>query len=77
MAIEKFEDLDVWREAMNLSKLLYRDLMNSKQFGLRDQIQRSAVSIPPISLHCKGVVRRAKNPVVSLQRTQDHGFNER
>jgi len=46
MAVEKFEDLDVWRESMDLSKLLYGDLRDSKQYGLRDQIQRAAVSIP-------------------------------
>ena len=46
MAIEKFEDLDVWREAMTLSKLLFNDLKDSTQYSLRDQIQRAAISIP-------------------------------
>jgi four helix bundle protein len=46
MRIEKFEDLEVWQISMNLSVLVYRALKNCKDFGLRDQIQRSSVSIP-------------------------------
>jgi four helix bundle protein len=44
--IEKFEDLIVWQESVKLSIELYRQLKNCKDFGLRDQMQRSAVSIP-------------------------------
>jgi len=46
MRIEKFEDLEVWKESMNLSVLIYHELRNCKDFGLRDQIQRSCVSVP-------------------------------
>jgi four helix bundle protein len=46
MKIEKFEDLEVWKTSMNLSVLIYRALKDCKDFGLRDQIQRSSVSIP-------------------------------
>ena len=46
MKIEKFEDLEVWKESMNLSVLIYRTLQDCKDFSLRDQIQRSSVSIP-------------------------------
>jgi four helix bundle protein len=44
-----FEDLVVWQSAMELSVKIYRLTMKSpleKDFGLRDQIRRSAVSIP-------------------------------
>jgi four helix bundle protein len=44
-----FEDLEVWRSAMALSVKIYKLTMKSpleKDFGLRDQIRRSAVSIP-------------------------------
>ena len=44
--IQKFEDLNVWKESVNLSVNIYKALKNCKDFGLRDQIQRSAVSIP-------------------------------
>ena len=44
--IEKFEDLNVWKESMRLSVELYGSLKDCKDYGFRDQIQRSAVSIP-------------------------------
>jgi len=44
--IQKFEDLNVWKESVKLSVNIYKALKNCKDFGLRDQIQRSAVSIP-------------------------------
>ncbi len=44
--IQKFEDLNVWKESVKLSVNIYKVLKNCKDFGLRDQIQRSAVSIP-------------------------------
>ena len=45
MTVKKFEDLEVWQEALRLSKLLYRELKECRDFSLRDQIQRSSVSI--------------------------------
>lgn len=44
--IEKFEDLNVWKEAMLLSEKIYLAFSNNKDFGLRDQIQRASISIP-------------------------------
>jgi four helix bundle protein len=44
-----FEELVVWQNAMELSVKIYKLTMKSpleKDFGLRDQIRRSAVSIP-------------------------------
>ena len=44
-----FEDLVVWKKAKELAVLIYKitsDSKISKDFGLRDQIRRSAVSIP-------------------------------
>jgi len=43
--INQFEDLEVWKEAMNLAENLYKTLRGCQDYGLRDQIQRSAVSI--------------------------------
>ena len=46
--ISKFEDIHGWQEARKLVKMVY-GLTNSnafaKDFGLRDQIQRAAVSV--------------------------------
>ena len=44
--IEKFEDLEVWKESMSLSVDIYQLLMNCKDFSFKDQIQRSSISIP-------------------------------
>jgi len=46
MTVKKFEDLDVWKESMRLVIDIYENLKNCNEFGLKDQIQRSAVSIP-------------------------------
>lgn len=47
--IERFEDLQVWQAGMDLCKNVYR-LTNtedfSRDFGLKDQIRRSAISVP-------------------------------
>ena len=45
----RFEDLDVWKEGCNIAVEIY-GVTNigkfAKDFGLRDQIRRSSVSIP-------------------------------
>jgi len=46
MTVKRFEDLDVWKESMRLVIDIYNKLKDCKDFGLKDQIQRSAVSIP-------------------------------
>jgi len=46
MEIRKFEDLEVWQEAMKLSVELHTELKSCRHFGLRDQVFRSAISIP-------------------------------
>ena len=46
MAFHSFEDLQVWQRSKQLAVDVYRALKECKDFGLRDQMQRSAVSIP-------------------------------
>lgn len=46
--LERFEDIDAWRRARKLVKILYQVTSTGKfarDFGLRDQIRRAAVSI--------------------------------
>jgi four helix bundle protein len=47
--IERFEDLEVWQAGMNLCLAIY-ELTNStefsKDFALRDQVRKSAISVP-------------------------------
>jgi four helix bundle protein len=63
--IEKFEELEVWKLSMDLCSDIYR-LTNSelfsKDFGLKDQIRRSSVSIP--SNISEGYERDSKNQFV-------------
>ena len=44
--IEKFEDLDVWQNAISLSVDVYSKFQNCKDYSLKDQICRASVSIP-------------------------------
>ncbi len=45
MAFRSFEDLAVWKRACNLAVTAYEYLRDTKDFGLRDQMQRASVSI--------------------------------
>lgn len=40
-----FEELEVWKRACQLAVQVYRELRESRDFALRDQMQRAAVSI--------------------------------
>lgn len=42
----RFEDLDVWRRAARLSADIYKGLADLRDFGFRDQITRSGLSVP-------------------------------
>ena len=46
MAHKSFEDLEVRKEACRLSLRVYELFADSKEYFLRDQIMRSALSIP-------------------------------
>ena len=48
IAIKRFEDIEAWKAARELTQAIYRLTARgkfAKDFGLRDQIQRAAVSI--------------------------------
>ncbi len=44
--INTFEDLEVWKRGCQLAVDVYVTNHTSKDFGLKDQMQRAAVSIP-------------------------------
>ncbi|MDR0834051.1 MAG: four helix bundle protein [Candidatus Symbiothrix sp.] len=44
--VNGFEDLFVWKESMVLTTSIYEQLKLCKDYGLKDQMQRAAVSIP-------------------------------
>ena len=48
MQVKNFEDLEIWKDARALTRAIYqltRDPKISKDFGLRNQIQRATVSM--------------------------------
>ncbi len=48
MTISRFEDLDVWQHAIELTRSIYRLTANgkfTKDYGLKDQMRRASVSI--------------------------------
>lgn len=45
-SVKKFEDLEVWKESMNLACDLITYLKDCKHYGIKDQMERSALSIP-------------------------------
>jgi four helix bundle protein len=48
MAVKNFEDLNVWKQAWQLTQEVYRLTKTEKflkDFGLRDQIPRAAISV--------------------------------
>jgi len=45
-SVRRFEDLEVWKESMQLAVRVYEVMESSRDFGLRDQMQRAAVSVP-------------------------------
>jgi len=46
MKIEKFEDLEVWKESMRLATRIYQEFKTINDYGFKDQIQRASVSVP-------------------------------
>lgn len=42
----RFEDLDVWKRAARLSAEIYKEMRELKDYGFKDQITRSGLSVP-------------------------------
>ena len=67
MKIERFEDLEVWQLSRELVKSIYKLTSGtkfSKDFGLANQIQRSAVSI--MSNIAEGFERKSKKEFINF-----------
>src|SRR5690348_2053665 len=43
---QSFEQLEVWKRGCQLAVVVYEALRETREFALRDQMQRAAVSIP-------------------------------
>jgi four helix bundle protein len=46
MAYQSFEDLEVWQRGCRLTVDIFKAFSGCKNFSFRDQIQRSALSVP-------------------------------
>jgi len=46
MAYKSFEDLEVWQRGCRLTVDIFQAFQRCKEFTLKDQIQRAALSIP-------------------------------
>lgn len=46
MPYKSFEELDVWKRSCRLAVEIAKALVDCRQFGIRDQMQRAAISIP-------------------------------
>ena len=44
--MSRFEDLEVWRRSSRLCVEVYKGLASCKDYGFKDQITRSSLSIP-------------------------------
>jgi four helix bundle protein len=58
----KFEDLEVWKRSARLSADIYKALAGLKDFGFKDQICRSGLSVP--SNIAEGIERGSDKEVV-------------
>lgn len=43
---QTFEDLLIWKESMKMCKEIYRLFKDSRDFGFKDQVQTTSVSVP-------------------------------
>ena len=59
-----FEDLEVWKKSARLSGNIYRELKNLKDFGFKDQITRSGLSIP--SNIAEGLERNSSKETINF-----------
>ena len=63
--IDRFEDMDVWKKSMDLCNKIYivtNEKKFSNDFALRDQVRKSAISIP--SNIAEGFERESNNQFI-------------
>ena len=60
--MEAFEKLDVWKRSSRLCSEIYKSLVSCRDFGFKDQLIRSALSVP--SNIAEGYERNSKKEYV-------------
>ncbi|MDP8240936.1 MAG: four helix bundle protein [Candidatus Hatepunaea meridiana] len=69
MLVTRFEDLEVWQIARNIANSIYQLTYNqqfSKDFALKDQVRRSAISI--MANIAEGFGSKSKNEFIRFLR---------
>ena len=66
MAVQTFEDLEVWTRSCRQSVDVYRTLEDCKRYSLKDQIERAGLSVP--SNIAEGQERDSKGDFVRFLR---------
>jgi four helix bundle protein len=64
--MDSFEELEVWSRSTRLCVALYRELRESRDWGFRDQITRSALSVP--SNIAEGYERNSRKEYIQFLR---------
>lgn len=64
MAYQIFENLDVWKRSARLSSSVYKELSQLRDYGFRDQITRSGLSVP--SNIAEGCERKSLKELVNF-----------
>jgi four helix bundle protein len=67
MGIKRFEEINAWQEAKKLTNIVYEVTKHqnfAKDFGLRDQIRRAAISV--MSNIAEGYESQSKNDFVKF-----------
>ncbi len=59
MKIERFEDIIAWQKSKELTVQIYKLFKESKDFGFKEQIQRSSVSV--MNNIAEGFERKSNN----------------
>ena len=59
-----FEKLDVWKRSASLSAEIYKQLNDLKDYGFKDQITRSGLSIP--SNIAEGIERKSNKEKINF-----------
>jgi len=80
MAISRFEDIEAWQVARDLTQRIYKATTQgqfARDYGLRDQLQRAAVSVTANVVYPVKYVRErllhGVNPVKYRERGLFHG----
>lgn len=46
MAFQSYESLEVWQMSLDVAEKVYHLLTSSREFALKDQLQRASISVP-------------------------------